>query len=117
MLRNFEAIITKLNISSQGRGIVENKAAGLLDKLMGFSTYFAFQLSVEIYSAAESVSRTLQSASLHAQSAASLISMFQSYLTTMRSDDNFDKFYKSCIELGMNKHGCESPELSMHCTR
>ena len=114
VLKNFNALLVKLQeISDGGRGQVEAKASGLLDHLLSFKMFFAFRLSKEIYSAAETLSCSLQSSSINAQTAMKAVSVFQEFLERMRQDTMFGRLYDSCVTEGVEKLGCNPPEDSV----
>ena len=86
------------------------KAGGLLHSLEKFNTLFGLKLSHLIFSAAEQVSLTLQKKATVLQEALVAVDAAKAYVTRIRSDGNFDLFYKEATKFA-HDHKITAPEL------
>ena len=86
------------------------KAGGLLQSLEKFNTLFGLKLSHLIFSAAEQVSLTLQKKATVLQEALVAVDAAKAYITWIRSDDNFNLFYKEATKFA-DDHEMSAPEL------
>ena len=115
LLKNFERLIELLQSvnANDGDGKIKANATRLLDSTLKFKTFFACELSKDVFTAAEQISQNLQSGSLDAQTVSASVDMYVRFLKQMRTDGMFEKFYASCVSESGDKHGCDPPQESV----
>ena len=86
------------------------KAGGLLQSMETFNTLFGLKLAHTLFSAAEQVSLTLQKRDITLQDAFCAVNAAKAYYERIRSEEEFDRFYKATTELA-DKYTIGEPVL------
>lgn len=87
------------------------KAGGLLHALNQFSTLFGLKLSHLLYSAAETVSLTLQRKDITLQDTLCAVEVATAYYRRLRSEEEFDRLYDRTVVLADYRNG--QPQLHL----
>ena len=99
IVENWNVIIAELEvIQSDCTGEPSRKACGLLAMMDKFSVFFGLRLSHLVFSAAEQVSKRLQTKNFNAQNAFLSVCQLQSFLSRQRSNSAFDEFFSETCE-------------------
>ena len=110
VLLNYAVLIdTFEEISTLTRDEHGAKAAGLASRLQEFKTLFGFQLCLKVFSVTEQLSCLLQSKQTSIDTAINQANVLKSHLTRLRSDSEFDLFYKDVEQCATDV--TDKPEL------
>ena len=99
LIKNYKVLtVAMIEIQNSGKDEYAMKAAGFLQSLDKFSTFYGLNLSYLIFSATEQLSVNLQSQDITIQDAVSSANLATSYLDRQRSEDAFERFYGRVLE-------------------
>ena len=99
IIENYKVLLeTMLDVQNSGKDEYAMKAAGFLQSLDKFSTYYVLKLSHLVFSATEQFSTMLQSKNLTIQEAVHGANLATNFLERQRSEVAFELFYQKVLE-------------------
>ena len=99
IIENYKVLLeTMLDVQNSGKDEYAMKAAGFLQSLDKFSTYYGLKLSHLVFSATEQFSTMLQSKNLTIQEALHSANLATNFLERQRSEVAFELFYQKVLE-------------------
>ena len=99
VLKNYQALISALQIIQQGHDEYSAKARGLLMQMESFDIFFSLKLSYLVFAAAEQFSINLQAKNTTVGEGIKGAHLLQSHLSSLRSEEKFTTFYSDVIKL------------------
>ena len=98
IMKNYEALMSALEVIQQGHDEHAAKAKGLLTQMESFETFFSLKLGYGIFSAAEQLSINLQAKDITVAEGIRGAHLLRSHYTSMRSDESFATFYQDTLK-------------------
>lgn len=112
ILKNYEALMSTLEVVKCGSDDYAAKASGLLTQMESFCTLFALKLAYLIFSPAEQFSINLQARDTTAAEGLSGSHLLTSHYSSLRNEAKFDSFYESVLI--MSEQLTDEPVLPRH---
>ena len=98
VLKNYAALLKAFQtIAETSYDDYGRRANGLYAQLEKFDTFFGLKLSFLLFSGTEQTSTNLQGKNTSVQEALSCAEVAKNYLSRLRSDESFDRFYSSVV--------------------
>ena len=98
ILKNYQNIMSSLNIIQQGHDEYAAKGKGLLTQMESFDTFFSLKLAYLIFAAAEQFSINLQAKDTTVTEGIKGANLLKLHYTSMRTDESFSTFYQGVLK-------------------
>ena len=98
ILKNYQALLSALQVIQQGHDEYAAKARGLLMQLESFDIFFSLKLSYLVFAAAEQFSINLQAKDTTVGEGLKGANLLRSYLSSLRDEEKFSTFYGNVVK-------------------
>ena len=98
VLKNYQALISALQVIQQNHDEYAAKARGLLMQMESFDTFFSLKLSYLVFAAAEQFSINLQAKDTTVDEGVKGAHLLKLHLSSLRSEEKFTTFYSDIVK-------------------
>ena len=98
ILKNYQALMSTLDIIQQGHDEYAARGKGLLTQMESFDTFFSLKLAHLVFSAAEQFSTNLQAKDTTVAEGTRGARLLRAHYTSMRSEAAFSAFYQDVLK-------------------